>query len=270
VVLARAARVAVVVRRGPAGWAQVLRWDLARPALEPGGCLRGRVYPRRCTLSPDGTLLRYCALTGQPAPWQTYSAISKLPWLTALAAWNTFGTYTSPAIFVPSGVPLPPLFHGQLPHEVQLAGAPPFLSMTGREEGWSEVADGARFLAAVPSRRIDYPMTPVVLRSPAPRRKHGIVLVARGHTFNAPAHEPGTIEGLVVDYFLERGGDDFVPLDAVVANWDPEGRLLLADRRGWLSLADVSEGKIATRWSCDVNEFRPQDRERAPEWARRW
>src|SRR2546428_747193 len=63
---------------------------------------RSNLYPQRCDLSPDGRWLCYFTLRGKAA-WRagtTYVAISRLPWLTALAAWGTCGTWTRGAHFI--------------------------------------------------------------------------------------------------------------------------------------------------------------------------
>jgi hypothetical protein len=82
------APVVAVIRRGPSAW------DASRPlgrrnaAYEPGEWLRGTTYPQRCDVSPDGRWFAYFAMK-QAGEWElgaTYVAISRLPWLTALAA----------------------------------------------------------------------------------------------------------------------------------------------------------------------------------------
>ena len=85
-----------MIRRGPTSWCGIGRWDVATARYEHGAWLRGRIYPQRCDLSADGKWLCYFAL--QPsAGWElgwTYVAVSRLPWLYALAAWRTGdGTY---------------------------------------------------------------------------------------------------------------------------------------------------------------------------------
>jgi len=88
-----------VLRRGPSDWSHVGRWDVARGTYEPGAWIRANLYPQRCDLSPDGRWLCYFTLKGG-ARWDvgdTYVAISRLPWLTALAAWSTCGSWTSGA-----------------------------------------------------------------------------------------------------------------------------------------------------------------------------
>jgi hypothetical protein len=91
-----------VLGRGPSAWAHVGKWDVTRGRYTPGSWLRGTVYPQRCDLSPDGRWLCYFALKAS-ARWKagaTYVAISRLPWLTALAAWGSCGTWTRGAHFV--------------------------------------------------------------------------------------------------------------------------------------------------------------------------
>jgi hypothetical protein len=95
-ILARDAPVVAVLRRGPSGWAHVGRWDVAESTYQAGSWLRGTLYPQRCDLSRDGRYLALMALVAR-ADWQpgtTYVAVSRLPWLTALAAWGTRGTWS--------------------------------------------------------------------------------------------------------------------------------------------------------------------------------
>ena len=99
------APVLAVFRRGPSDWSHVGRWDLVSGRYEPGGWLRGRIFPRRSDLSPDGRLLCYSAHK-PTASWEhgeAYVAISKLPWLTALHAFGTCGTWTRGYCFTAEG-----------------------------------------------------------------------------------------------------------------------------------------------------------------------
>lgn len=96
--VARRRRVAVVLRRGPTKQVQLLLWDLARDRFEPGQWLRGRVYERRCDLSPRGDLFIYFAAKNR-GPIPTYTAISKPPYFTALALWPSLGTYGGGGLF---------------------------------------------------------------------------------------------------------------------------------------------------------------------------
>jgi hypothetical protein len=90
---ARAADVAVIFRRGPGRQVELVRWDTARDVFERGHWFKGRIRHRRCDLSPDGRYLVYFAskITGRTladtAYTSTWTAISRPPWLTALALW---------------------------------------------------------------------------------------------------------------------------------------------------------------------------------------
>ncbi|MFO0774023.1 MAG: hypothetical protein U0172_05090 [Nitrospiraceae bacterium] len=62
-------------------------WDRRTDRFTLGQWFKGRIYERRCDLSPDGTHLLYFALDGK---WQelsqgSWSAISRAPYLKALA-----------------------------------------------------------------------------------------------------------------------------------------------------------------------------------------
>jgi hypothetical protein len=86
VLLARQARVAVVLRRGPTKHVLLVRWDLTDDSFESGQWLKGRIYERRCDLSPRGERFLYFAASYR-APLQTWTAVSRPPFLTALAIW---------------------------------------------------------------------------------------------------------------------------------------------------------------------------------------
>lgn len=85
-ILARDGRSAAVFRRGPSRQVLVLRWWLEDDRLEPGQWLKGRIYERRCDLSPNGDLLLYFAAKWE-TPLATWTAVSRTPYLTALALW---------------------------------------------------------------------------------------------------------------------------------------------------------------------------------------
>ena len=85
-ILARDADRAIVFRRGPSKRVLVIRWNTADDTFEEGQWFKGRIYERRCDLSPDGELLVYFAANYRK-PYFSWSAISRPPFLTALALW---------------------------------------------------------------------------------------------------------------------------------------------------------------------------------------
>jgi hypothetical protein len=85
-ILARAAPVAVVFRRGPSKRVLLVRWHTDTDEFEEGQWLKGRIYERRCDLSPGGKRLIYFAATYKQ-PYFSWTAISKPPFLSPLALW---------------------------------------------------------------------------------------------------------------------------------------------------------------------------------------
>jgi hypothetical protein len=91
VILAREAPVGVIFRRGPTKQVQLIKWDTTRDHFDYGQWLKARIYEHRCDLSPSGEKLIYCAATYKK-PLKGWTAISKPPYLTALALWpNSMG-----------------------------------------------------------------------------------------------------------------------------------------------------------------------------------
>src|SRR5579864_2896071 len=90
---ARKMPVAVIFRRGPSKWVQLIKWNTSTDEFEQGQWFNGRIYERRSDLSPAGTLLIYFAQKITPKSKKdmeytyAWTAISKPPYLTALALW---------------------------------------------------------------------------------------------------------------------------------------------------------------------------------------
>src|SRR5437868_6244224 len=103
VLLAREAKVGLVIRRGPSKSVCTVLWDRERDKFKLGQWLRGRIYERRCDLSPDGRRFIYFAMNGR---WQSetkgsWTAISQVPYLKALSlfakgdCWHGGGLFLS-------------------------------------------------------------------------------------------------------------------------------------------------------------------------------
>jgi len=105
VFLAREAPVGLILRRGPTRWVHLIRWDTANDVFEPGAWFRGRIYEERCDLSPDGTKFLYFTRKNSPRDngevkyTSAWTAVSKTPWVTALALWPNGDTYGGGGIF---------------------------------------------------------------------------------------------------------------------------------------------------------------------------
>ncbi len=102
-IIARDADLAVILRRGPTYWTQLIKWDLRRDRFEYGQWFRGRISASRSDLSPSGRYLLYFA-----GDWRrkhrefgpTWTAISRPPYFTALAVWPEAGTWGGGGTFI--------------------------------------------------------------------------------------------------------------------------------------------------------------------------
>jgi hypothetical protein len=103
VLLARNTKVGVVIRRGPSKSVCTILWDRQRDTFKLGQWMRGRIYERRCDLSPDGRMLIYFAMNGR---WESetkgsWTAISRVPFLKAISlfakgdCWHGGGLFLS-------------------------------------------------------------------------------------------------------------------------------------------------------------------------------
>lgn len=90
--MARDASVAVLLRRGPTDWVELIRWTTSNDTFERGQWFHGRVYERRCDLSPSGELFVYFAAKHNPKQFESdytyaWTALSRPPYFTALSLW---------------------------------------------------------------------------------------------------------------------------------------------------------------------------------------
>jgi hypothetical protein len=117
VILARKAPVGVIFRRGPSKQVQLIKWDTLHDRFEYGQWFKGRIYERRSDLSPEGDKMIYFAANNKK-PYRSWTAISKPPYLTALALWPKGDTWGGGGLFRDKQVIF--LNHG-FPHESNLA-----------------------------------------------------------------------------------------------------------------------------------------------------
>lgn len=99
VLTARDCSRAVILRRGPARVVATIGWDRDDDSFQEGQWLRGRIYEHRSDLSPDGRHLIVFAGKGGSHWW---TAVSRAPWLTAIAflpqasTWCGGGAFPAP------------------------------------------------------------------------------------------------------------------------------------------------------------------------------
>lgn len=102
-ILASDAPVGVILRRGPTAWYHVIRWRTDTDTFEHGAWVRGRIYEEKCDVSPDGQLFVYSIHQGSrvgTSYTDSWTAVSRVPWLHALALWPQGTTYGGGGYFV--------------------------------------------------------------------------------------------------------------------------------------------------------------------------
>jgi hypothetical protein len=102
VILSQESDSAIVIRRGPSKSVGTFLWDRKTNAVRLGQWMKGRIYERRCDLSPDGKYFLYFAMNGK---WKSesagsWTAVSIAPYLKAITffpkgdAWQGGGLWT--------------------------------------------------------------------------------------------------------------------------------------------------------------------------------
>jgi hypothetical protein len=227
--------------------------------------LHGRIFPRRSDLSPDGRLL--CYFAHKPtATWEqgeAYVALSKLPWLTALHASGTCGTWTRGYYFTKDGGS-ENSEHVKLPISYSLRSIPVIQFANERRRGWEEAPDSP---ARDPKDFWDqHRNARMQKRQPGGKRMLYVESVGwAGGEFGVDQ----AVDGLRVRYSLESDGN-LKQLDELQwADWDREGQLLAATRNGKLQVWNLDDDgrKILFEQNLFLLEPNPTP---APAWANHW
>jgi hypothetical protein len=257
------APVVAVLRRGPTDWSQVSLWDLEAMSYVPGAWLRGTLYPQRCDVSPDGKYLCYFAFKPRTtwAAGSTYVAVSRLPWLHALAAWGTPGTWSRGLHFTSNSQERPEApdvgSADGLAFGLRASVAASFL--VERRRGWRESAD-------TPPRTSDdmwdEQRGDAVEMFKTDPTGSGAILRVRGHIAAFRSGPDGSSKAM---YTLEMARGLRTLDDVQWAEWSHDGRLLVATNDGRLQ---VRQGNDVT-WELDVSGDKPSPRP-APDDAHQW
>ena len=238
------------------GWHLAARWDLESGKVTLGQWLRGNIYARRCDLSPNGEFL-YCFAMKSG---QAYHAVSRLPWLTALAFWNSLdGTWTQGFRFEPATkrgdeqVVTPKRQLASVPDSgdiepllktyrlVLAQNSIPSAYSNELRRGWSEHEQ-------CPPRASDDPWDERRKQLLCRARADGTRVVLVDHAYTKAK---GEIGGRRPTYYLEAPrSKQETPLDGVRwADWDRHGRLLVATDKGSVQIRDTATGEIIAEHS---------------------
>jgi len=274
VLLAREQPVGVIFRRGPSKQVLLIKWNLRKDTFETGQWFKGRVYERRCDLSPNGKFLIYFAAKQKP-PLYSWTAISKPPYFTALALWRKGDCWNGGGWFLDNKMirlnhsPLddPELRRGFRPGPIKIGGFAEFGGEDGtvwdivrKRDGWtcdkegnSVDAGGGRGWALDPPQQWTKPGR-------------------RGHVLEQSILGIGGkgVPWYQINYRVLKEGGMVLDIGVVDwADWDDKGNLLFAKdgcifRQHLSSLHRPSPKKLA-----DFNDLKFEN-VATPTWAELW
>jgi len=276
---AQHAPVAVIFRRGPSKWVEIIRWDTAHDRFDRGHWFHGRIYEKRCDLSPDGELLVYFAskFTGRTVKNKEYTyawtAVSRAPWLSALALWPKGDCWWGGGLFLSERTlwlnhrPAEATPHpDHLPKKLKVVPNPdahgenePIYRRRLERDGWRPRQEWKMEWQGLGGYRTITRDQQVKMQS---LPESAVTIVLERWVDNLKYREQFWIEGLETELELPPGPVQWL-------DWDAGGRIIaLASGRVWAT--SVTGGRAA-RFAelLDLRDDRPEARP-APASATRW
>ncbi len=279
VLFARRTSRAVIFRRGPSKWTQLILWDTKTDEFAYGQWFKGRIYVRRCDLSPDGTKLVYFVskinqrTLSDPTYTYAWTAVSKPPYLTALALWPKGDCWHGGGLFLddttlllnhrperalphphhcPQGLTIQPNPNAQGEDD-------PLYSDRLTRDGWCVQQAWQVSYTGYPGFFVTY--QPEIRTRRHPTNKYCIHLTRTLN--NLHYHEAFSV--------TTPTGQRVVDTEQVTwADWDQRGRLiLLQDGKLLIGSEDIAGQSFHVRELADFNAQTPAA-VTAPAWATRW
>jgi hypothetical protein len=282
VLLARSAPVGVILRRGPSDWVQLIKWRMDKDSFEPGQWFKGRIYERRCDLSPDGLLFIYFAHKGSnwarnPSYTHAWTAISKPPYFTALALWPKGTTYEGGGLFEtekkvwvnhcynvePHPAHQPARYLKVRHNETPNVGEHKIYIRRLQRDGWQMVeAEPDYVISTFDGRKYSLNVPPASIMS----KQVGMYTL----TLYVGLHWLDAGQG-IYEYLLTHNPTKHeAALDAATwADFDQQGRVLVAAHGKLFSAVMDDSGQLTLTELADFNANTPESVS-APAWARRW
>jgi hypothetical protein len=271
VLLARSASLGVIFRRGPSKWVQLIKWNTRKDTFEYGQWFHGRIYEGRSDLSPSGSLLIYFAskfskkTLADKEYTYAWSAVSRPPFLTALALWPKGDCWHGGGLFVAEHALF--LNHREArPHPDHL---PKRLRVTANPQATGEddpiliprmERDGWKFLQSL---QFDYmgrrTIRPAIMEKTRPNK----LLTLRVEKYYDPE------EQWLCSLRTKRGNE--IEIGIGIGTWvdfDQQGRLVFA-ADGKLFSGTLKRGKVVLTQLADFNDSKSRA-VKAPAEASRW
>jgi hypothetical protein len=274
---AREAPIAAIFRRGPSDWTQLLRWNTVDDTLERGQWFHGRIYERRSDISPDGSLLIYFVrkISGRTLKDTEYTyawtAISKPPFLTALALWpkgdcwhggGSFSDNKTVVLNHKREVSSPHPNHEPQGLRIKLrknvcGEDDPIYSERLQRDGWILKKKWETENRGYPRM---FRTTQAEVREKRQPKGTQAIQLTRSITGLDYAEEFAVLDAKAFSIQL---------VEASWADWDQQGRLTFA-RGGRIFEGHIdADGSLGERELFDLNVDKPT-RSVSPEWAQRW
>jgi hypothetical protein len=266
----------VIFRRGPSGWVRLVKWHTDTDEIERGQWFHGRIYEKRCDLTPNGELLVYFAAKRSESQQSNleyttaWTAISKPPYLTALALWPKGDSWHGGGLFGNNKRLLlnhrPDVAKPHKDHMPQNLRVDPNAEAYGEDSPIYDIhlmRDGWKLRQELETHEIKYALVtdkPEIYSKQHPKLEINLLM------FNS------TIKyRLVSNYSLElhESKDEYSIDGAEWADWDQRGRLVYTSE-GKLFAADVDiTGAYNPVQIADFNDDKPSQVP-PPEWATVW
>ena len=262
VILARAAPIGVIFRRGPSRWVQVIHWNTDTDTFTPGQWFHGRIYEKRSDLSPSGDLLIYAARKekaytyGDKEYMPSWTAISRPPYLTALALWPCSSSLGGGLFFGDTKVWLNHFGHPE-PHPSHVpqgvfaynsasdVSEEVLLHRRLERDGWRHIQE----------RQEEHTLS--THEKPHPRQDAILVMTT-------------TQSGHQTQYSVRQEGGEVLCLNGIEwADWDRRGRLVLAQNGGIFAQGANAIGHEPPVELINLNGNTPEPVV-APNWAKVW
>jgi hypothetical protein len=280
IIMATDAPRAVILRRGPSHWVQLILWETDTDTFSEGQWFKGRIYEDCCDLSPDGTLFAYFASKqhfrehGEDGYTNVWIGISKPPYFTALALWPQTGTYGGRSYFLDNQTVCVAAFGPAHPkHQPPdwLRINPDGWTTRHSPSIWRMLQSGWMEHRVLPlPRKAHVDSLPVAYHKTSPDGAYTLIQDWHGYSnYISFRRRPSYGRPEIVTCTVRRNADgaEFLVSD-LWSDWDRQGRLVYA-QDGKLYRAEIMKDGIKPQLLSDFNVNRPTQLV-SPEWARHW